>query len=577
MGKEDISRRSFLKGAGVAAGATAIGMAGLTGNVGTAVATPIPASWDYEADFVVIGFGFAGQAGALEASDLGASVIVLDKAPRAHVGGSSTANQHHDFSFLGPDPETNIKYVTSECWGTVDDPETIRMQIEENHKIPDWLESLGGQVIWSTSTCTHPTIPGGKEMETENNQFVVRSPDEYIEKFPCPGSGLSPFTEWMVDLITERNIPLMCSTQAVELVQDGVSGEILGVRALEGVEFTKDFKQLPGGKEIFIKAKKGVLLSCGGYEADHELLRDFAPHAHSGFVTMYGCPYSTGDGLKMATQVGARLWHMGKKEMHTFASTLASKELGVGNVVTCWANGIGTHPGIIVNRDGKRFYNEYHYSGHSDNHRAWDEFEQMNEPVDDYTYCDYRNVPFFYIFDDTTMKEKKLGSPNRFVEVCDVYFWSKDNQPELERGWIIKADTLEELGNKIKIQNFFGEDVGMDAAGLVDTVAKYNEYCATGEDLDFGRRGSTMLPIVTPPFYAMEICECQTNTQGGPKHNGHCQVLDSFDRPIPRLYVAGELGSIFGHLYNGGENIPESTSGGRRAARHAVGLTAWDA
>jgi succinate dehydrogenase/fumarate reductase flavoprotein subunit len=73
----------------------------------------------------------------------------------------------------------------------------------------------------------------------------------------------------------------------------------------------------------------------------------------------------------------------------------------------------------------------------------------------------------------------------------------------------------------------------------------------------------------------MEVCECQTNTQGGPKHDRYMRILDSYDKPIPRLYEAGEMGSIFGHLYNGGENIPEAASGGRRAAKHIVSLKAW--
>ena len=579
--KKVISRRSFLYGAGAAAGVAALSLTGCTtpdeGEGGGAGAAVDGYTWDYEADIVVLGFGFAGQAAALEASDKGATVIVLDKAPREHVGGSSSSNVNHDFSFLGPDPETNIKYVTSECWGTVDDPEVISMQIEENHKLPAWFESLGGKIEYRTREVTHPTIPGGEEMYSENNSFVALPPQSYLDKFPSPESGRSPFQEWMCDLIEERDIPLMCNTAGTELIQNKATGEILGVKALTDLTFSKDFIQQPGGKEILVKAKKGVIICTGGYEANHEMLRDYAPHAHSAFVTMYGSPYSTGDGLTMAVQVGAKLWHMNKKEMHSFACTPASKELGVGQVVSMWANGIATHPGIVVNRDGKRFYNEYHYSGHSDDARAWDEFEQKNEPVDDYTYCDYRNIPFYYIFDDTTMAEKTLGSSGRFVQVNAGYIWSKDNQVELNKGWIIKADTLEELGNKIEIKNFFGEVVGLDAAGLVETVAKYNEYCAAGEDKDFGRRPSTMLPIVKPPFYAMEICECQTNTQGGPKHNGHCQILDAYDRPIPRLYVAGELGSIFGHLYNGGENIPEASSGGRRAARHAADLTAWDA
>ena len=577
-----MSRRSFLFGAGAAAGATAISMAGLTGTV-SASAAPPDINWDYEADVVVLGFGFAGQAAALEASNLGASVIVLDKAPREHVGGSSAANKNHDNSFIGPDPETEIKYVTSECWGTVDDPDTIRMMCEENHKLPEWFESLGGTIEWSLrSEPTYPLIPGGKEMGNPGpngyNNFVALPPEEYLDKFPIPESARSPFQEWMCDLMEERDIPLMCNTAGTELVQDPITKEILGVKALTDLTFTKDFNQLPGGKEIFVKAKKGVVLACGGYEKNHEMLLNFAPHAHSAFVAAYGGPYSTGDGITMAIQVGAKLWHMNKKECHAFACAPASKELGTGMVVNCYATQVAGVPGIMVNRDGKRFYNEYHYAGHSDQTRAWEEFTHAFEATEGYYYSDYRNVPWYYIFDDTTMKGRKLGtSGDHFVRILGIYDWSEDNQAELEKGWIIKGDTLEELANNVVAKNYFGEVVGIDAAGLVETVAKYNEFCAAGEDLDFGRRPSTMLPILTPPFYAMEICDCQTNTDGGPKHNGHCQVLDAFDQPISRLYVAGELGSTYGFLYNGAENIPECSSSGRRAARHAVGLTAWDA
>ena len=115
----------------------------------------------------------------------------------------------------------------------------------------------------------------------------------------------------------------------------------------------------------------------------------------------------------------------------------------------------------------------------------------------------------------------------------------------------------------------------MDAAGLVETVNKYNQYCAAGKDPDFGRRPEILLPVSAPPFYAMEICECQTNTQGGPEHNKYRQTLDADGKPIPRLYSVGELGSIYGFLYNGGGNIPEAYSSGRVAARHAAALTPW--
>lgn len=84
-----------------------------------------------------------------------------------------------------------------------------------------------------------------------------------------------------------------------------------------------------------------------------------------------------------------------------------------------------------------------------------------------------------------------------------------------------------------------------------------------------------MLPL-TGPFYATELCEPIINTQGGPKHNAWSQVLDRNDRPIPRLYAAGELGSFFYPLYEGASNVPEAFAFGIIAAEDAVRLSRWD-
>ena len=577
--KTILSRRNFLKGAVAAGvGTAALGLAACAdaSEGGKVITLPHVDKWDYEADIVVCGFGFAGQGVAVEASDLGDSVIVIDRAPREHIGGSSTSKRIFTSALLGPDPETNIKYVTSECWGSVEDLDTIRMQIEMNHKLPEWFEAHGATIELRDTSIAYPLIPGGAEMGTKENGFVAHPPEPYEENFPQE-SHKAPWTEWMIDLMAERDIPVMTNTPLVELVLNGETGEVLGVKALEGVTFGPRFKQNDDGKPIYIKAKKAVVIATGGYEANEELLHQFAPHAHSAFVTMYGSPYSDGSGLIAAQKAGAALWHMNKKEMHSFACAPLSKELGVGVTVSAWATGIGEYPGIVVNRYGQRFYNEYFNGGHSDNRREWDRFIHHHKPADDEEYCDYPNVPMYFIFDDTTMKEKRIGGIGQFQGNLGIYRWSDDNSAELEKGYIIKADSLEELGAKIKSTNFFGIEEIMGGDRLAKTVSDYNGYCATGVDKEFGRRAEMMLPLVKPPFYAMEICECQTNTQGGPKHNGYCQVLDGFDEPIPRLYVAGELGSIYGHMYNGMENLPETFSGGIRAARHANTLTAWDA
>ena len=65
------------------------------------------------------------------------------------------------------------------------------------------------------------------------------------------------------------------------------------------------------------------------------------------------------------------------------------------------------------------------------------------------------------------------------------------------------------------------------------------------------------------------------NTQGGPKRNVKAQIVDPDDKPIPRLYSAGELGSMYSFLYNGGGNVGECLAFGRIAGRNAAAEKPW--
>ena len=83
-------------------------------------------------------------------------------------------------------------------------------------------------------------------------------------------------------------------------------------------------------------------------------------------------------------------------------------------------------------------------------------------------------------------------------------------------------------------------------------------------------RGGWEMALATPPFYAARLWPVVINTQGGPVHDARQRVLDPFGRPVPRLYAAGELGSVFGHVYLAGGNLAECFVGGRNAARSAL-------
>ena len=82
-----------------------------------------------------------------------------------------------------------------------------------------------------------------------------------------------------------------------------------------------------------------------------------------------------------------------------------------------------------------------------------------------------------------------------------------------------------------------------------------------------------MMPIATPPFYAVPVWPVISNTQGGPVHNVEQQIIDTFGEPIPRLYSAGELGSFWSHLYLLGGNLSECLISGRIAGINAAAET----
>ena len=141
----------------------------------------------------------------------------------------------------------------------------------------------------------------------------------------------------------------------------------------------------------------------------------------------------------------------------------------------------------------------------------------------------------------------------------------RDNTAEIEKGWIIKAESIRELAEKLNI----------DSNGLQETIDRYNRDSKEGRVNAFGRSPKQMAPVEEPPFYGVELCLSIINTQGGPKHNCRAQALDMEGRPIPRLYKAGELGSFFGHLYQGGSNLPEALAFGRLAGEGAAAETTW--
>jgi len=148
------------------------------------------------------------------------------------------------------------------------------------------------------------------------------------------------------------------------------------------------------------------------------------------------------------------------------------------------------------------------------------------------------------------------------------YVWSNDNQREIDRGWVMKANSIEGLASRILADPDHGGL--MNSLVLEATLRRYNEYCRKGEDIDYHKSKQWLQPLEDPPYYAVKLWPGGPNTQGGPKRNGRGQVVRVDGTPVPRLYSAGELGSFWGMLYQGAGNIAECVAFGRIAGINAA-------
>jgi uncharacterized protein with FMN-binding domain len=257
-----------------------------------------------------------------------------------------------------------------------------------------------------------------------------------------------------------------------------------------------------------------------------------------------GARYNTGDGIKMAIEVGANLWHLSTLSGPdvNFVNPETGISMGYSLSTTApkpWATGFLAYDVIFVGGDGTRFVNESVFPDHGHLDVGGTPFS-MQIPED--AYC---------VFDEDARLNGKA-----------YYSWSDGMVEEIEKGWILKGETIEELAGKM----------GLDEDSLAATIQKYNSYCVTGEDLDFHRSVDFLKPLDNGPFYAFPVHPTMTNTQGGAERNENCKVVTPYGEPIPHLYSAGEFGSFWADIYQGGGNLGECLFTGRIAARNAVSV-----
>ena len=487
----------------------------------------MPHQWDVEADVVVVGFGAAGVAASVTAHDLGAKVVILEKAPEGEEGGNTrVAGQGY---LNTSDAKQAAAYLNALCGPYTVPEKMVRVWAEEMCRNNDWLASLGGD----PQEHQHPPV---------GIEFPDLPGADCVHKFhDGPTYGYSYTWKRFESLVRQRPIPVLYETPGKELIQNDLTKEILGVRAWRG------------GKSIAVKAHRGVVLTCGGFENNQEMIRNYLPGIPYCYTS--GSPYNEGDGITMAMSVGADLWHMNNYAGPSMALKVPEIRTSLSMQALHYSKQI---PGgmIVVGPDARRFCDEKYKTRHG------------KIPVNGRWLPLSTPCPMFMIFD------QRCSRPARFTMAIRATAGHKSSSAT--RGARTTALSLRRAGSRPRIVFLrWLRSVGLDPAALTDTVSRWNGACDARHDAQFGRT-LMMKPIADRPFYAIELSPSMLNTQGGPRRNEKGQVVRPNGTPIPRLYSAGELGSIYSYLYQGTGNIGECLAFGRVSGRNAAAEVPWE-
>lgn len=509
-------------------------------------------------DVVVVGSGGAGLSAALTAAVAGAAVTVVE---RSSLFGGTTAVSGGGMwlpgNKLGPNFTDSLPgaraYLKRLTLGLVEDT-VIDRYLAEAGQMPEFFTEHTPLTFtaevgrpdyhapWDGSSLTNRSVfPTTYEMPRlgELDRKVRRpgpggiSPIQHAEELQLandPGAIEQLIKSRLEQGIALRGVALVgglmegCLNVGVRFVSDARARELLVENGrVSGLRVEQ------GGDTIEYAARLGVVLASGGFEWNRELWDCLVGLPWDGPATP---PVNEGDGLVMATKVGAKLAQLDKVTWRP--SLYLGNEYAGHPHMHIGVGFFGAAPGeILVNRAGRRFADEG--LNYSDMGRVMTDF-------DPHTY-EFVNHPAFVI-GDRRARDRAAALDSEVETGPDRDHW-------------YEADTLAELAGKL----------GVDPDGLEAQVAEFNEYAKDDADPKFHRgeqpwgrhygpvkaEGRALAPITDGPFVGYRVRASVFGTRGGPVINADAQIVGFDGVPIPGLYGAGNvIASPFASSYPGG-------------------------
>ena len=469
---------------------------------------PAPISEDQivetiETEVVIIGGGISGLSAAARCTQLGMKVIVLEKSGGlvghgAHVASVGSDCQRENGVFIDKEQFTRDWMRIS---GSRIDERLLRLYVNRSEEAFHWLLEAGGENVY-------PILFGGNYRgpdftEYAGTHFVARTENS---KYKLGGALL--MCEILDDVTVSGGNTIIRKTSAEQLEKK--DGRVVSTIA-----------KCADGKYRRYTGTRGVVLATGDIGADRNMLEHFCPIGmipqHNGY---YPPGLNTGDGHKMGR------WAGGEFEPGPWAVSLHL-------IAYAWYCFFFLH----VNRQGNRYMNE----------DTWVQAKAIR------TLMQKDGQWAFSVFDSNWFEDVTKGAPHgggQFTDSLDAEYgkaWEEGGDAVkaaidkyLKAGLCVKADTIEELAEKMEVP----------VDNFVKTVERYNELYKKGEDEDFGKRPVLLTSIDKAPFYALKFGPSMLNVFGGLLTDTELHVLDKNREPVPGLYATGMIaGGLYGVDY----------------------------